>query len=318
MAFATVPDLDVPDAAALPRGPQPALLSGFRVAASALVHRAPPLPSAIGVLRYASKALAASLRGSLSIAGAGSQQEHSGLEKVDRTGLSSVISAIEASIPESAAWAIQALRDYFLREIALRRTKSGDDFVSAMIRAEEVGTVTLDELLALVQLMFFAGSETTSSLISNGVLALADHSDQLSLLRSNPELISGAVEEVLRYDSPVQMVIRYSSADTRIGETPVTKGTAILVILGAANRDPSQFDRPDNFDVLRHPNEHLAFGCGLHFCLGAQLGRLLGRIAIATFLDRFPNFKLREHTSSLSYNGSLLSRSLSLLRVEGR
>jgi pimeloyl-[acyl-carrier protein] synthase len=226
---------------------------------------------------------------------------------------SSAIATIDLSIPDSAAHAVAALHDYFTREIGRRRERPGLDFVSAMVRAQDEGSLSTGELLGLIELVLFAGSETTSSLIANGLLALSTRRDELALLKSNPDLMASAIEEILRYDSPVQMVMRYATADTNIDGTAVPNGAAILVVLGAANRDPAQFNLPERFDVRRHPNEHLAFGEGIHTCLGAYLARLEGKIAIAAIIERFPEFRLRERDAQLIYSGSLLSRTLSSL-----
>lgn len=227
----------------------------------------------------------------------------------------STTSAIDSSIPDSTSRAVASLHDYFRREIKRRRERPGQDFVSAMVQAQEEGSLSTGELLGLIELVLFAGSETTSSLIANGLLTLSTHRNELELLKSNPDLMGNAVEEILRYDSPVQMVMRYASADTNIDGTAVPSGAAVLVMLGAANRDPAQFHQPERFDVRRRPNEHVAFGDGIHTCLGAKLARLQGKIAIAALIERFPEFRLREPDAPLRYKGSLLSRALSSLPI---
>jgi cytochrome P450 len=137
-----------------------------------------------------------------------------------------------------------------------------------------------------------AGHETTANLIGNGVLALLRHPAELQRLREDPALIQSAVEELLRYDSPVQRVSRIANEDVAIGDRLIPNGSLVLALLGSANRDPVHFDEPDRLDVTRQDNRHLAFGWGIHFCLGAPLARLEGQIAIGTLLRRLPSLTL--------------------------
>jgi cytochrome P450 len=227
----------------------------------------------------------------------------------------SAIGAVESSLPNSNAEATEALRSYFAEEILRHRSAPGDDLISVLISARnEADALSSDELLALSLLLLFAGNETTTNLIANGLLALSNHPDQLGRLRSSGEaMMPNAVEEVLRYDSPVQMVRRLCTRDTKVGGTLVPAGAFVLVVLGAANRDPAQFHAPDTFDIARHPNDHVAFGDGIHACIGAHLARLQGRIALGSVIERFPNVRLREPDEPLRYQGSLLSRGLSSL-----
>jgi cytochrome P450 len=224
------------------------------------------------------------------------------------------ICAIESSVHDSSADAIAALRSYFIEEISQRRTSSGDDLISVLISAQdETDTLKLDELLALVLLLLFAG-DTTTNLIANGLLALSSHPDQLRRLGLAPEVLTpNAVEEVLRYDSPVQMVMRFCTRDTHIGETAVPGGAVVLVLIGAANRDPAQFHAPNSFDIARHPNNHVAFGDGIHACIGAHLARLQGRIVLGSVVERFPRLRLSALDQPLHYDGYLLSRGLTSL-----
>jgi cytochrome P450 len=224
------------------------------------------------------------------------------------------VGAIESSVRDSGADAIATLRSYFIEEISQRRARPGDDLISALVSAhDETETLRLDELLALVLLLLFAG-DTTSNLIANGLLALSTHPDQLRCLGLAPEaLISSTVEEVLRYNSPVQMVMRFCTRDTHIGETSVPVGAVVLVLIGAANRDPAQFHAPDSFDIERHPNNHVAFGDGIHACIGAHLARLQGRIVLGSVVERFPRLRLSAPDQPLQYGGYLLSRGLTSL-----
>src|SRR6185369_10317079 len=155
------------------------------------------------------------------------------------------------------------------------------DILSAMIAAEEQGDrLSEDELLANCILLFSAGHETTVNLIGNGLLALLRHPEQKQLLQEDPNLIQSAVEEFLRYDGPVQLTGRGAKEDVEIGGKRILQGERVMTVLAAANRDPAQFPDPDRLDIRRENNYHLAFGQGIHFCLGASLARAEGQIAI--------------------------------------
>jgi hypothetical protein len=183
----------------------------------------------------------------------------------------------------------QALGDYFRRLLPERRQHPRDDLLSLLITAEEQGdTLTEGELLATCILLFIAGHETTVNLIGNGLLALLHHPDQLRRLAGDPALVPTAVEELLRYDSPVQRTARITNADVEIGGHPIGKGSMVVAAIGAANRDPAQFADPDRLDITRRDNRHVAFGFGIHFCLGAPLARVEGQIALGTLLRRMP------------------------------
>jgi cytochrome P450 len=168
-------------------------------------------------------------------------------------------------------------------------------------------------LLAFVVLLLLAGNETTTNLIGNGLLALCRHPDEQQRLRESHELIPTAIEEMLRYDPPVQMTVRMPTSTTTVGGTEIPAGTLAFVLLAAANRDPAQFPRPERFDVSRKPNEHVSFGEGIHFCLGAPLARLEGAIAIQSMLERFPRLQLANPEAKLEYRGSMALRGLSHL-----
>jgi cytochrome P450 len=165
--------------------------------------------------------------------------------------------------------------------IGHRRTHSGDDLVSQLLAVETAGGDKLsDEEIGFVCVMcFVAGNETTKSLIGNGVLALLQHEDQGVLLHSRPDLVQGAVDEALRYDCPLQLTKRLTTCDVRIGDTVIPEGEQILLCMGAANRDPKVFDRPDEFDITRDVRRHLAFGYGMHGCLGGMLAELQAKVA---------------------------------------
>jgi len=176
---------------------------------------------------------------------------------------------------------------------AQRRTQPRDDLITALVQAEEAGDrLSEEEFYVNAMLLLVAGNETTTNLIGNGVFALLRHPDQLKKLRDKPALIPSAVEELLRYDSPVQMTSRVMIEDLAVGGKQLQQGQRVVLWLGAANRDPQQFPEPDRLDVERTDNKHLAFGLGSHFCLGAQLARLEARIAFETLLRRMPNLHL--------------------------
>ncbi|HTJ41478.1 MAG TPA: cytochrome P450 [Kofleriaceae bacterium] len=165
----------------------------------------------------------------------------------------------------------------------------GADDLIARLRAAEVDGDRLrpDEILRFVQLLLAAGTETTTNLIDNAVLALLEHPAELARLRADPALVPSAIEEVLRYRSPAQAMFRATTRDVELGGRTIPAGAFVLAMIGAANRDPAAFAEPDRFDVARDPNPHLAFGHGMHYCLGAPLSRLEGRIALADLLARF-------------------------------
>ena len=190
-----------------------------------------------------------------------------------------------------------ALREYFRSLIAVRRTSPKPDLLSALIAAEEQGDkLSEPELVATCALLLIAGHETTVNLIGNGVLALLWHPDQLRALADDPALIPTAVEELLRYDGPVQRTGRMTMADVEIGGRRIPKGSIVAAVIGAANRDPAHFPDPDRLDVARRENRHIAFGFGIHFCLGAPLARIEGQVAIGTLLRRMPALKLVSDT----------------------
>jgi cytochrome P450 len=183
----------------------------------------------------------------------------------------------------------------FVRElIARKRLDPQDDILTGLIQAEEQGqTLSEDELVSMVFLLIFAGYETTVHLITNSVAALLQHPDQLARLRAHPELMTSAVEEILRYNGPVQGTKPgYALENVTLHGVTIPKGSAVVPLLGAANHDPSIFDRPEVFDIARSPNKHLGFGQGIHYCLGAPLARMETRIALKNLLERNPRLRL--------------------------
>ena len=189
----------------------------------------------------------------------------------------------------------RALGDYFRRLVPERRARPQDDLLSGLLAAEEQGDkLTQDEVIAMCLLLFIAGHETTVNLIGNGTLALLRHPDQLTKLRAEPALIGNAVEELLRYDSPVQRTARITTTEVELAGQPLPKGAMVITALGAANRDPAQFADPDRLDVTRKDPRHISFGFGIHFCLGAPLARVEGQLALGTLLRRAPDLALAE------------------------
>jgi cytochrome P450 len=190
-----------------------------------------------------------------------------------------------------------AIAEYFRSLIATRRKDPKPDLLSALIAAEEEGNkLSEGELVSTCILLLVAGHETTVNLIGNGLLALLQHPDQLLALRDDPALIQTGVEELLRFDGPVQRTGRMTMADVEIGGKHIPKGSVVVSVIGAANRDPAHFADPDRLDVARQENRHIAFGFGIHFCLGAPLARIEGQVAIGTLLRRMPALKLVSDT----------------------
>lgn len=207
-----------------------------------------------------------------------------------------------------------ALSSYFREKVAELRRDPQENLLSALVQAEEKGDrLTEDELFANCVLLMIAGHETTTNLIGNGVLALLRNPDQQETLKRKPELIGSAVEELLRYDSPVQKMGRVALADIPVAGKEIKKGQLVCFSFGAANRDPEQFALPGQLDIARQPNRHLAFGHGLHYCVGAALARLEGQIAVGTIFSRLPGLRLE--TKDLEWHRNLTLRGLKSLTV---
>jgi cytochrome P450 len=205
-------------------------------------------------------------------------------------------------------------RDYFRGLVADRRKHLGSDILSALIAAEEEGDkLSEEELLSTCTLLLVAGHETTVNLIGNAMLQLVRHADQLEMLRAQPSLVSGAVEEVLRYDPPVQFDRRLALEDIEIGGVRVAEGQFVILLLGAANRDPAHFPDPDRFDITRNDDRHLSFGQGIHYCLGAPLARMEGAVALVTLTRRFRDFEIT--ADSLKYKEQIIIRGLESLPI---
>jgi cytochrome P450 len=221
-----------------------------------------------------------------------------------------------AQLPEHVTGSFKALRAYFIDEIEKRRRNPGDDLVSALVAARDAAdALSEEELIAFVVLLLLAGNETTTNLIGNGMLALGRNPDELAKLRGDLSLMPRAIEEMLRYDCPVQSTARYPKVDVEIGGVEIKANVPTFVIVAAANRDPAQFPEAHRFNVARTPNDHLAFGNGIHYCLGAPLARMEGAIAIRSALERFPRLRLAQPEAPLTYKGSYFLRGLSSLKM---
>jgi len=202
--------------------------------------------------------------------------------------------------------------------VKLRRANPQDDLISALVEAHESNDqLSEDELIGMIFLMLVAGHETTVNLIGNGTLALLEHPDQWTLLRDNPSLIKSAVEELLRYTSPVETADeRYAREDVTIAGVAIPRGSLVYGVIASANRDPQQFENPDALDITRENNKHLAFSQGIHYCLGAPLARMEGQIAFNTLVCRLPDLRLAEPVESLRWRPSQMLRGLEALPVK--
>lgn len=213
-----------------------------------------------------------------------------------------------------AARGMTEMRDYFRRMVAIRRAEPREDIMSRLLAAEERDdALSEDELVATCVMLLFAGHETTTNLIGNGLLALLQNPQELRALRDEPPLAASAVEELLRYDGPNRAMVRIATGDFDLDGRRIRHGDRLFLMLNAANRDPGQFSDPDRVDLHREPNRHLAFGHGIHFCLGAPLARLEGQIAFPALLRRLPGLALA--TDRLEWIDSLIFRGLKSLPV---
>lgn len=215
---------------------------------------------------------------------------------------------------ERAGTGMKELVQYLARMVDRCRAEPGENLVSGLIRAgDEDDALSEAEILSTCVLLLFGGHETTTNLIGNGLLALLNHPEQRRLLEQNPSLIMKAVEEFLRFDGPAKSVVRVVGEDLEIGGHTLRAGQRAYLVLSAANRDPAAFDRADELDITRDPNQHLGFGLGAHYCLGASLARIEGAEAIGRVLARFPDLTLAD--AELAWHPVLLSRGLKELPV---
>ena len=203
----------------------------------------------------------------------------------------------------------------FLRETAAqKRTDPNDDLFSALVTAEDQGdTFSEDELYSMCAMLIFAGHETTTNLIGNGILALLQNPLELERLRHDPALIESAVEEIIRYTGPVQAVSRIALESLQIGDKQIAKGERLSLNIGSANRDPAQFNNPNQFDIQRNEGRHLGFGFSIHFCLGAALARMEAQAVIGSVVRRMPELRLEE--PGLEWRSHPVLRGLTTLPV---
>ena len=205
------------------------------------------------------------------------------------------------SILRTITWGLPKSVGFFRELIAQKRAQPGEDLLSALIAAEEDGDqLSEDELVSMLFLLIVAGFETTVHLITNGVITLLDHPEEMTRLREQPELLGSAVEEILRFSGPVHGTkMNYASEEMEMRGVTIYKGTPVMPLLGAANRDPRMFENPDQFDIARDPNRHLSFSQGNHFCLGAFLARMEAKIAFKTLLERTQDIQLAKPRAEL-------------------
>ncbi|MEU8959743.1 cytochrome P450 [Streptomyces sp. NPDC048518] len=221
------------------------------------------------------------------------------------------------------ARSVKKMRGYLAELIHRKRLDPGDDLISGLIKASDHGEhLTENEAAAMAFILLFAGFETTVNLIGNGVYALLTHPEQRARLQralaeGDTGLLETGVEELLRYDGPVELATwRFATEAIRIGGQDIAAGDPVLVVLAAADRDPDRFDRADTLDLSRRDNQHLGYGHGIHYCLGAPLARLEGQTALATLLRRLPDLQLAADPADLRWRGGLIMRGLRTLPVE--
>ncbi|MFF5921883.1 cytochrome P450 [Streptomyces flavochromogenes] len=221
------------------------------------------------------------------------------------------------------ARSVKKMRGYLAELIHRKREEPGDDLISGLIRASDHGEhLTENEAAAMAFILLFAGFETTVNLIGNGMYQLLRHPEQRELLQASVAagetgLLETGIEELLRYDGPVEMATwRYATEPLTLGGQDIPAGDPVLVVLAAADRDPERFDGPDTLDLTRRDNQHLGYGHGIHYCLGAPLARLEGQTALATLLTRLPDLRLAADPEELRWRGGLIMRGLRTLPVE--
>jgi cytochrome P450 len=226
-----------------------------------------------------------------------------------------VLSVDEAAADrnERTAKALLTFKEYINPFIDERAAHARDDLLSLMAAGEREGTMSRDEVVGNLILLLIAGHQTTINLIGNGTLALMRHPNQWEQLKRDPSLIVKATEELLRYDGPVKRAPRIAAEDFEIGGKTIRKSERVLIVLSSANRDPQQFTDPDTLNITRYPNPHVAFGGGIHHCLGVNLARLEGQEAIKALVQRFPPFRLA--TETLAYQPLLNLRALTCLPI---
>jgi len=198
---------------------------------------------------------------------------------------------IPQDVQEAYERDMEEFKNFFDAAVEQRKQEPSDDLIGAIVRAGEESALSTEEVLAFIVLLLVAGNETTTNLIGNAIIALLDNPDQLAMLRWDPALIPNAVEEALRYDAPVQFLFRRAARAVELSGTKIPEGALCTVIFGSANRDERRYADSERFDVTRDASGHVAFGHGIHFCLGAPLARLEGRIALEALINRLPDLR---------------------------
>jgi cytochrome P450 len=238
-------------------------------------------------------------------------------DRNDFRGWTQIMVGTPGVAPDAFAAAASAMFAYNTQLLASKRARPGDDLLSALIQARDEGeSLSENELLSAMFLLLLAGHDTTVNLIATGMVGLLDHPAELARLRTDPSLIQRAVEELLRYANPVNhATYRFAASDVTIGGTVIPRGDLVLVAVGSANRDPERFPSPDVMDLSRDSGGHVAFGYGIHYCLGAALARMEGEIAFRGLLERFGDISLAVPRESLRFRPGTLIRGLESLPV---
>jgi cytochrome P450 len=206
---------------------------------------------------------------------------------------------------------------YMKEQFEFRRQHPQEDLLTKLVQTKDGDGLTEDELYSMVFLLLSAGHETTVNMMGNGMLALLENPDQLALLQENPNAIDTALEELLRYYSPAEVTTnRYATEDIHLYEATVRKGEIMLPVLASANRDERKFTNPDQLDILRKPNHHFAFGYGIHYCIGAPVARLEGKIVFPTLFRRVKQLNLKGDMEALEWNNTFIMRGLRSLPIE--
>lgn len=209
----------------------------------------------------------------------------------------------DTEVPAVAIDTAKTVRDYFASVITARRSQTDrDDVLSTLISAESAGDLSLDEVLDMCGLLFVAATDTVASAVSNAVILLGTHQDQRAILRDHPDLLPAAIEEVVRFEAPVQFLARKTTRPVTLHGVTIPAGEWVLLLHAAANRDDRRFDEAERFDMTRKPMRHLGFGDGIHFCLGAPLARLQTRAALRSILNTIPQYEVRSVERYPAYN----------------
>ena len=230
-----------------------------------------------------------------------------GVDEADRSefhdGMKLIMDGVARYGLEETAAKMEGLIDFIRELIQRRRAAPAEDIMTGLIHACEDGdTLSDDEVVAMVFLLVVAGYETTYNLITNAIATLLTHGEQLELLQAQPDLITSAVEEILRYTGTIGGTKpNYAAEDVEWHGVTIPRGAPVIPLLASANRDPDEFHQPDDFDIARNPNHHIAFSKGAHFCLGANLARMETRVAITNLITRFPNLRLAVEPTDLTF-----------------